>query len=44
VDTKAVVLKSIKNELRSVGGFTWAGYDEAGAMVPGQQLQSGKKR
>src|ERR1700745_1623243 len=29
VDTKAVVLKSIKNELRSVGGFTWAGYDEA---------------
>jgi hypothetical protein len=28
-DTKAVVLKSIKNELRSVGGFTWAGYDEA---------------
>jgi hypothetical protein len=29
VDTKALVLKSIKNELRSVGGFTWAGYDEA---------------
>ena len=29
VDTQAVVLKSIKNELRSVGGFTWAGYDEA---------------
>jgi hypothetical protein len=29
VDTKAVVLRSIKNELRSVGGFTWAGYDEA---------------
>src|SRR5579862_1178550 len=29
VDVKAVVLKSIKNELRSVGGFTWAGYDEA---------------
>jgi hypothetical protein len=29
VDTKAAVLKSIKNELRSVGGFTWAGYDEA---------------
>jgi hypothetical protein len=29
VDTKAVVLKSIKNELRSVGGFTWGGYDEA---------------
>ncbi|HET8922650.1 MAG TPA: DUF2911 domain-containing protein [Candidatus Acidoferrum sp.] len=29
VDNKAVVLRSIKNELRSVGGFTWAGYDEA---------------
>ena len=29
VDVKAVVLKSINNELRSVGGFTWAGYDEA---------------
>ena len=29
VDVKGVVLRSIKNELRSVGGFTWAGYDEA---------------
>jgi tetratricopeptide (TPR) repeat protein len=29
VDVKAVVLRSIKNELRSAGGFTWAGYDEA---------------
>jgi len=29
VDVKAVVLRSVKNELRSVGGFTWAGYDEA---------------
>ena len=29
VDVKAAVLRSIKNELRSVGGFTWAGYDEA---------------
>jgi tetratricopeptide (TPR) repeat protein len=29
VDIKAVVLKSVKNELRNVGGFTWAGYDEA---------------
>jgi hypothetical protein len=29
-DVKAVTLKSIKNQLRSVGGFTWAGYDEAG--------------
>src|SRR5215469_3493428 len=29
VDVKTVVLRSIKNELRNVGGFTWAGYDEA---------------
>ena len=29
VDVKGVVLRSIKNELRGVGGFTWAGYDEA---------------
>jgi Protein of unknown function (DUF2911) len=29
VDVKAVTLKSIRNQLRSVGGFTWAGYDEA---------------
>jgi tetratricopeptide (TPR) repeat protein len=29
VDVKAVVLRTIKNELRSVGGFTWAGFDEA---------------
>lgn len=28
-DVKASVLKSIHNQLRSVGGFTWAGYDEA---------------
>ncbi|HKW65458.1 MAG TPA: DUF2911 domain-containing protein [Candidatus Acidoferrum sp.] len=29
VDVKAVVLRSIKHELRNVGGFTWAGFDEA---------------
>jgi hypothetical protein len=29
VDVKAVVLRSIKHELRNVGGFTWAGYQEA---------------
>jgi acyl-coenzyme A thioesterase PaaI-like protein len=29
VDIKAVVLRSIKHELRNVGGFTWAGFDEA---------------
>src|SRR5271167_1610523 len=28
-DVKALTLKSIHNQLRSVGGFTWAGYDEA---------------
>jgi tetratricopeptide (TPR) repeat protein len=28
-DVKAIVLRSIQNQLRSVGGFTWAGYDEA---------------
>lgn len=28
-DVKAITLKSIQNQLRSVGGFTWAGYDEA---------------
>src|SRR5262249_6911423 len=30
VDVKAVVLRSIKNELRNVGGVTWAGYEEGG--------------
>jgi tetratricopeptide (TPR) repeat protein len=29
VDVKGIVLRSIQNQLRSVGGFTWAGYDEA---------------
>src|SRR5271168_1055875 len=29
VDTNAIVARSIQNQLRSVGGFTWAGYDEA---------------
>jgi tetratricopeptide (TPR) repeat protein len=29
VDVNAVVLSSIRKQLRSVGGFTWAGYDEA---------------
>ena len=28
-DVNKIVLASIKNQLRSVGGFTWAGYDEA---------------
>jgi hypothetical protein len=29
VDVKAATLKSIRNQLRSVGGFSWTGYDEA---------------
>ncbi|MGH9742656.1 MAG: DUF2911 domain-containing protein [Candidatus Acidiferrum sp.] len=29
VDINAVALRSIRNQLRSTGGFTWAGYDEA---------------
>jgi DUF2911 family protein len=29
VDVKGEVLRSVKNQLRNVGGFTWAGYDEA---------------
>jgi hypothetical protein len=29
VDVNAIVLRSIQNQLRNVGGFTWAGYDEA---------------
>jgi tetratricopeptide (TPR) repeat protein len=28
-DVNAIVFRSIQNQLRSVGGFTWAGYDEA---------------
>jgi tetratricopeptide (TPR) repeat protein len=28
-DVNGIVLHSIQNQLRSVGGFTWAGYDEA---------------
>ncbi|HSY32923.1 MAG TPA: DUF2911 domain-containing protein [Verrucomicrobiae bacterium] len=29
VDTMAITERSINNQLRNVGGFTWAGYDEA---------------
>jgi tetratricopeptide (TPR) repeat protein len=29
VDVKAIALRSIHNQLRNTGGFTWAGYDEA---------------
>ena len=33
VDVNAIVLKSIQNQLRSIGGFTWAGYDEAATWL-----------
>ena len=29
VDVHAIVFRSIRNQLRNTGGFTWAGYDEA---------------
>jgi len=29
VDVNAIVLRSIQNQLRNIGGFSWAGYDEA---------------
>jgi len=28
-DVKAIALRSIKNQLRNTGGFSWAGFDEA---------------
>jgi tetratricopeptide (TPR) repeat protein len=28
-DVNAIVLRSIQNQLRNTGGFSWAGYDEA---------------
>ncbi len=39
-DVNAIVLRSIQNQLRSVGGFTWAGYDEAGTVAARHQYQS----
>src|SRR6202048_4784147 len=35
VDVNAIVLRSIQNQLRSVGGVTWAGYDEAALWLLG---------
>ena len=29
VDTKAIALRNIRNQLRNTAGFTWSGYDEA---------------
>jgi tetratricopeptide (TPR) repeat protein len=44
-DVKAITFKSIQNQLRSVGGFTWAGYDEAGqwCLDNKYQLEQGLK-
>jgi tetratricopeptide (TPR) repeat protein len=33
VDVNAIVLRSIQNQLRNTGGFTWAGYDEAATWL-----------
>jgi tetratricopeptide (TPR) repeat protein len=33
VDVNAIVLRSIQNQLRNTGGFSWAGYDEAANWV-----------
>jgi len=33
VDVNAIVLRSIENQLRSIGGFTWAGFDEAATWL-----------
>jgi tetratricopeptide (TPR) repeat protein len=45
VDVKALTFKSIQNQLRNVGGFTWAGYDEAGqwCLDNNYQLEQGLK-
>lgn len=44
-DVKAITFKGIQNQLRSVGGFTWAGYDEAGqwCLDNNYQLEQGLK-
>ena len=36
MDTNAITDRSIANQLRNVGGFSWAGYDEAANLEPGQ--------
>jgi tetratricopeptide (TPR) repeat protein len=33
VDVNAIVQRSIENQLRSIGGFTWAGFDEAATWL-----------
>src|ERR1700738_1758756 len=37
-DVNAIVLRSIQNQLRNTGGFTWAGFDEAANyLIDGDQ-------
>jgi len=36
---KAIALRSIKESLRTLGGFSWAGYDEAANWLSRQQLR-----
>jgi hypothetical protein len=45
VDVNAITERSILNQLRSVGGFTWAGYDEAGnwSLDNNYKLEEGLK-
>jgi hypothetical protein len=45
VDVKALTFTSIQKQLRNVGGFTWAGYDEAGqwCLDNNYQLEQGLK-
>jgi tetratricopeptide (TPR) repeat protein len=44
-DVKTSTFKSIKNQLRSTGGFTWIGYDEAGnwCLDNNYELEQGLK-
>src|SRR5437762_73964 len=45
VDVNAIVLRSIKNQLRNTGGFTWIGYDEAATWLldTGENLDQAMK-
>jgi Protein of unknown function (DUF2911) len=45
VDVNTITDRSIRNQLRGVGGFTWAGYDEAGnwSLDSNYKLEDGLK-
>src|SRR5216683_1134657 len=47
-DVNGIVLRSIQNQLRNTGGFTWAGFDEAANCLQlhfyGRSLQQQKKQ